>query len=90
MVFSYDGWRRDAKEAERMHREYHNLVPDILATMRRKQQVHGGDRSHPYIRRLDALTPTLSYNGWEDDAAAYRLRACCAGGARRSFFWTIA
>ena len=36
--------------------------------MRRKQQVHGGDRSHPYIRRLDALTPTLSYNGWEDDA----------------------
>ena len=67
MVFSYDGWRRDAKEAERMHREYPNLVPDILATMRRKQQVHSGDRSHRYIRRLDALTPTLSYNGWEDD-----------------------
>ena len=48
MVFSYDGWRRDAKEAESHHREYPNLVPAILATMRRKQQVHGGDRSHPY------------------------------------------
>ena len=36
--------------------------------MRRKQQVHSGDRSHPFIRELDALTPTLSYDGWENDA----------------------
>lgn len=36
--------------------------------MLRKQQVHDGDRSHPIIRKLDALTPTLSYAGWEDDA----------------------
>ena len=36
--------------------------------MRRKQQVHNGDRSHKYILRLDALTPTLSYSGWQDDA----------------------
>ena len=36
--------------------------------MRRKQQLHRGDRSHPFIRKLDALTPTLSYDGWEEDA----------------------
>merc|ERR1712166_1137763 len=47
-----------------------NLVPGILDTMRRKQQVHSGDRSHPFIRRLDALTWALSYNGWKDDARA--------------------
>ena len=68
MVCSYDGWRGDAKLAEEMHKKHPVLVPDILGTMRRKQQVHSGDRSHPHIRRLDALMPTLSYNGWEDDA----------------------
>jgi hypothetical protein len=68
MVFSYDGWRKDAKRAEELHREYPSLVPEILDKMRRKQQVHSGDRSHKYIRKLDALTPTLSYDGWEDDA----------------------
>ena len=68
MVFSYDGWRKDAKRAEELHREHPVLVPDILDKMRRKQQVHSGDRSHKYIRKLDALTPTLSYNGWKDDA----------------------
>ena len=70
VIVLYDGWRRDAEQAEKMHREYPNLVPGILDTMRRKQQVHSGDRSHPFIRRLDALTPTLSYNGWKDDARA--------------------
>ena len=70
VIVLYDGWRRDAEQAEKMHRECPNLVPGILDTMRRKQQVHSGDRSHPFIRRLDALTPTLSYNGWKDDARA--------------------
>ena len=36
--------------------------------MRRKQQLHRGDRSHPFIRKLDALTPTLSYDGWKEEA----------------------
>ena len=82
MVFSYDGWRRDAKLAEEMHKEHPNLVPHILDTMRRKQQVHSGDRSHPYIRRLDALMPTLSYNGWEDDARKTNGRETNAGTIR--------
>ena len=68
VTFSYDGWRRDAELAEDRHMEYPNLVPGILDTMCRKQQVHSGDRSHSFIRGLDALTPTLSYDGWKDDA----------------------
>jgi hypothetical protein len=67
-ALDYEGWHRDAKRAEETHREYPGLVPGILDKMRRKQQVHSGDRSHKYIRKLDALTPTLSYNGWKDDA----------------------
>ena len=66
-VLSYDGWRRDADQAEEEHARY-GRASEMLASMRRKQQLHGGDRSHPFIRKLDALTPTLSYDGWKDDA----------------------
>lgn len=44
------------------------FMSDVPDTMLSKQQVHDGDRSHPIIRKLDALTPTLSYAGGEDDA----------------------
>ena len=68
-IYSYEGWRRDAELAEEKHRaDWCSITPHILRTMRRKQQVHNGDRSHKYIRELDALTPTLSYSGWQDDA----------------------
>ena len=72
-ALDYEGWRHDAELAETMHRQAFDCYFDtrtekILDTMRRKQQVHSGDRSHKYIRKLDALTPTLSYDGWEDDA----------------------
>ena len=69
-TFSYDGWQVDAELAEEYHisSEYPLFVSAILDTMLRKQQVHDGDRSHPFIRKLDALTPTLSYAGWEADA----------------------
>merc|ERR1711935_780094 len=69
--FSYDGWKRDAEIAEERDIKYpeHPICAwAILDTMLRKQQVHDGDRSHPFIRKLDALTPTLSYAGWEGDA----------------------
>ena len=70
-TFSYDGWQMDAELAEERDIEYPNnpkAMGAILDTMLRKQQVHDGDRSHPIIRKLDAVTPTLSYAGWEDDA----------------------
>ena len=68
MTLSYDGWRRDADVADAEYKRDPRVLSDILATMRRKQQVHSGDRSHPFIRELDALTPTLSYDGWKKDA----------------------
>merc|ERR1712008_289303 len=65
----YDGWQTDAKLAEkRQINRSERTVSAILDTMLRKQQVHDGDRSHPFIRKLDALTPSLSYPGWKDDA----------------------
>ena len=71
-TFSYDGWQLDAELAEERHIKYPQnptrFVSDVPDTMLSKQQVHDGDRSHPIIRKLDALTPTLSYAGWEDDA----------------------
>merc|ERR1711935_148551 len=69
--FSYEGWKQDAEIAEERDIKYpeHPICAwAVLDTMLRKQQVHDGDRSHPFIRKLDALTPTLSYAGWEDDA----------------------
>ena len=70
-TFSYDGWQMDAEFAEERDIEYPDnpeAMEAILDTMLRKQQVHNGDRSHPIIRKLDAVTPTLSYAGWEIDA----------------------
>merc|ERR1712085_97547 len=69
--FSYDGWKQDAEIAEERDIKYpeHPICAwAVLDTMLRKQQVHDGDRSHPFIRKLDALTPTLSYARWELDA----------------------
>ena len=67
IIFSYDGWRRDADKAEEQHARYGG-ASDMLDSMRRKQQLHSGDRSHPFVRKLDALAPTLSYDGWKEDA----------------------
>ena len=67
MIFSYDGWGRDADQAEEKHAT-HGTATRCLDSMRRKQQLHSGDRSHPFIRKLDALTPTLSYDGWKEEA----------------------
>ena len=69
-IFSYDGWKVDANQIEENHASNPTKASAILDTMLFKQQVHGGngDRRHPFIRKLDALTPKLSYEGWEADA----------------------
>ena len=73
-TFSYDGWQMDAELANKCRTTYLEIESErlsmsgILSIMLRKQQVHNGDRSHPSILKLDALTPTLSYAGWEVDA----------------------
>ena len=74
--FSYEGWQMDAEFAEEhdiKHPKHPFFLCAILDTMHRKQQVHDGDRSHPFILKLDALTPTLSYTGWEYDAKTMEL-----------------
>ena len=68
-TLSYPGWRQDVAKAEQYHAQYPSLVNDHLAAMRKKQAMHGGDRSHAHLRALDALKPTLSYPGWQQDVA---------------------
>ena len=100
-IYSYEGWRHDAELAETTHRQEweasgwswctRTRTAKILDTMRRKQQVHNGDRSHEYIRKLDALTPTLSYSGWQDDARCIEwptddYRGCYTPGAVEAQF----
>jgi hypothetical protein len=71
MPLSYEGWQRDVKDAERLHCENSCcLGVRALDNMRRKQEVHDGDRSHVTIRELDAFTPSLFYSGWESDRVA--------------------
>jgi DnaJ-class molecular chaperone len=42
MVFSYDGWRKDAKRAEETHREFYRARFRVLAI-----RLHPDKESHP-------------------------------------------
>jgi hypothetical protein len=67
---SYPGWQQDVAEVEAVHRrrgDSFTSVNNAVGNMQREQQVHRGDRSHPVTRALDALTPTLTYPGWQAD-----------------------
>ena len=91
--FSYEGWKQDAEIAEERDIKYpeHPICAwAILDTMLRKQQVHDGDRSHPFIRKLDALTPTLSYAGWEGDARNIEWPFICSFHSRASVAQVVA
>eukprot|EP01083_Nonionella_stella_P125622 379949_1 len=58
----------DLKRLERFH-----LSGDIfqfeqtLHKVTESQKIHVGDRSHPRVAQLDALLPSLNYDGWEHD-----------------------
>jgi hypothetical protein len=67
-VLSYPGWKQDIAEVEAYHWEG-TCIRDALGNIRRKQQQHSGDRSHPVTQVLDVLVPTLSYPGWHKDVA---------------------
>ena len=69
-LFSLLWVRQDVAKAERYHTEFPTLVNGHLTAMRKKQTMHGGDRSHTQLRALDALVPTLSYPGWQQDVAS--------------------
>jgi hypothetical protein len=73
-VLSYPGWKEDVAKVE-SHNWNHggdstfDNIDTATGNIRRKQQAHSGDRSHPVTRALDALAPTLSYQGWQADVA---------------------
>ena len=53
---TYTHWQDDVREAEHLHVNYSVLVNELLERIRKKQQLHVGDRSHPQVRALDSLT----------------------------------
>lgn len=63
--FSYTGVDDDKKDAEKLLLNYPLLFEKKLESMRRKQKLFIGDRSHPQVIALDSLA--FSYPGWEQD-----------------------
>ncbi len=79
---TYDGWRKDFKQAEKEHIRCggrSGCLKNATATITRKQTLHDGDRSDADVQFLDSLHPT--YPGWEGDmqkAFDSYLRGCDA------------
>jgi len=65
---NYPGWNVDKATGEKHHFECPILVPSLVKTMRRKQKLHQGNRSHPDLVKLDQLKCT--YPDWQKDKAA--------------------
>ena len=69
-ALSYGGWQQDAAEVEDgLVRCGPSVALSLLAKMRRKQRLHGGDRSDVELQVLDDATQRLTYGGWEVDVA---------------------
>jgi hypothetical protein len=61
---TYDGWRKDLKNAEKEHLRYRGLYFDYAVNkISRKQKIHDGDRSDTEVKFLDSLH--LTYPGWK-------------------------
>ena len=68
-TLTFPGWRRVACETRHDYIQYPYSASDGLKTMKLKQRLHDGDRSHPSIVALDETKASLSYPGWRSDAA---------------------
>ena len=67
-ALSYGGWQQDAAEVEDgLVRCGPSVALSLLAKMRRKQRLHGGDRSDVELQVLDEVKQGLTYDGWEKD-----------------------
>ena len=73
---SYDGWQKDVLEAERYLLFYPSLFDGHLASMRKKQSLHG-DRSYPSL--FDGL-----YDGLFDFSSAAERAAAERAAAERA------
>ena len=68
-TLTFPRWRRLAREMRHDYIWYPSLTSRGLETMKLKQRLHDGDRSHPSIVALDETKASLSYPGWRSDAA---------------------
>ena len=66
---SYPGWKIDYRVLKEA-REDDLSFNIFLESMKRKQKIFDGDRSHPKIVVLDAIASTLTYQGWKRDVKA--------------------
>ena len=70
-MLSYGGWQRDAAAVEDdLARCGPSVASRLLATMRRKQRLHEGDRSDVVLHVLDGVKQGLAYESWEQDVRA--------------------
>ena len=88
-TLTFPGWRRVARETRRHYIDKRpasdsllvkgklQLVSDGLETMKLKQRLHDGDRSHPCVVALDETKASLSYPGWRSDAAQAEMVSRC-------------
>ena len=80
-TLTFPGWRRLARETRR------DYIRDGeysygLETMKLRQRLHDGDRSHPRVVALDKTKADLSYPGWRSDAAQAEM-------ARHPMCWSL-
>ena len=68
-TLTFPRWRRLAREVRHDYIWNPSLTSRGLETMKLKQRLHDGDRSHPSIVALDETKASLSYPGWRSDAA---------------------
>ena len=74
-TLTFPGWRRLARETR--HDYIKEGYSSGLETMKLKQRLHDGDRSHPRVVALDETKVDLSYPGWRSDAAQAEMASLC-------------
>ena len=83
-TLSYEGWQEDVVQASvhcinQVHRvlwekeDYIESIEDMMAQMRRKQQLHDPHKEESdrvlLLQELDELKGSLTYEGWQKDVA---------------------
>jgi len=74
VTWSYPGWQKDKEFAEKSHFYHTGAFESDIMKMRKKQEMHNGNRSHPNLQALDALH--LTYPGWQNDRAKAEWTHC--------------
>lgn len=74
--FSYPGWQIDKTNAEKIFTDYPTThrFQEKVTTMKNKQRLYNGDRSHPVIVALDETI--FTYPEWEEDRKEAEKRHC--------------